>query len=107
MFKRIPELFLIFPSVYSILKLIKQPNFADSLIVGFLGLIAVALFHIRFKTESQAPVRPEEIIDLQNELEKERIKISMEELRFQAGKNRVMRDAMESGTAQPNKRFSF
>jgi len=107
MLKKIPELFLVFPSIYSILKLIKQPNVADALIVGFLGLISVCLFYIRFKETSSYSKKSKEIQDLENKMEQERLRISIEELNYQANKNRVIRDNLEANKNRPNSRFTF
>jgi hypothetical protein len=107
MYRKLPEISILLPFIYSYLKLIEHPSLSDALIVGFLSLFSIALFFIRYKEDAQISRKPKELELLEFEHEKERMKISIEEMKYQANKNRIMRDSLEAGKPKSQKGFVF
>lgn len=105
--KQLPELSILLPSVYSYLQLIDGAQIAEALIAGFLSLVSISLFYIRYKENATISNKPVELQELELEAEKERLKISVEEMKYHANKNRIMRDNAQAGKTGVGNKFAF
>lgn len=99
---------LIFPIIYSLFMLYRTPSISDALIV--LGLLAASVFLVMFTYKYNFYVNPQksELNKLEEELQLERLKLSIEQVKENALREKMIRDsraALNDGAQNREIRF--
>ena len=97
---------MVIPVLYAGVMIFKTPNFPDALIV--LALSAMSCFLAHILTRSEPKERKESIVKLEEELQEERLRLSLEQIKQNSIKEKAIRDArstVESYSSNKGIRF--
>lgn len=85
-------------TIYTTLMLYKTPTISDSLIVISIASILIFQKYFLSKKELNSLGRPDdELSNLQRELEKERLKMTINQIKFESSRQQAMQDEKNAG----------